>query len=132
MFTLFVSDQTTEPNEQQNQFQILNPSNFVFQSTLIDKNQRKTFAEPFLFLTILPSNDFKLRVTCKFKPEPKRKKIVNADPNDEQFLADLKKAQELANIEGDDRVGFTLGEGNAYQKKNRIQLQVQRLMDDPS
>lgn len=92
MFTLFVSDQTTEPNEQQNQFQILNPSNFVYQSTLTDKNQRKTFAEPFLFLTILPSNDFKLRVTCNFKPEPKRKKIVNADPNDEQFLADLKKA----------------------------------------
>ena len=57
---------------------------------------------------------------------------MNTDPNDEQFLADLKKAQELANIEGDDRVGFTLGEGNAYQKKNRIQLQVQRLMDDPS
>jgi len=90
------------------------------QSTFIDKNSRKTFAEPFLYLTILPSNDFKIRVTCPFKPEPKRKKLINADPNDEQFIADLKKAQELANIEGDDRVGFSLGEGSAYQKKNRI------------
>jgi hypothetical protein len=90
------------------------------QHTLIDKNSRKTFAEPFLYLTILPSNDFKIRVTCQFKPEPKRKKLVNADPNDEQFIADLKKAQELANIEGDDRVSISLGEGSAYQKKNRI------------
>jgi hypothetical protein len=33
----------------------------------------------------------------------------------------MKKMQEIANLEGGD-VGFTLGEGNANQKKNRIQL----------
>lgn len=62
-------------------------------STLIDpKTNRLTFAEQYLYLTILPSNDFKIRVTATFKPEPKRKKLINMDPNDEQFIAEMKKA----------------------------------------
>ena len=68
----------------------------------------------------MPSNDFRMRLTATFKPEPKRKKLINMDPNDEQFIAEMKKAQDLAGMEGDGEIGFTLGEGSAAQKKNRI------------
>ena len=44
------------------------------------------------------------------------------DPNDEQFIAEMKKAQDLASMEGGGDIGFTLGEGSMSQKKNRIQL----------
>jgi hypothetical protein len=122
VFTLYGSDTNKEPSDQSNTVSLLNPERFMMASTMTDpKTSRQTFAAPYFYLTVLPSNDFRIRVTATFKPEPKRKKLVNMDPNDELFVAEMKKMQEIANLEGGD-VGFTLGEGNANQKKNRIQL----------
>ena len=62
-------------------------------STMIDsKSGRHTFSEEYLYLTIMPANDFRIRLIATFKPEPKRKELSNMDPNDEQFIAEMKKA----------------------------------------
>ena len=72
-----------------------------------------------------------MRVSCHFKPDLNAKKKPLADLVEEDpFIEQLRRQKESNRTQEGEEV-FTLGEGGSVsQKKNRIQMQVKRLIED--
>ena len=80
-FNVHVSDDYMEPNATtQNLANLVNPSKYLLKSSFMNpSNGQLGYSKPFLYLTIVPNMDFKLRVTCHFKPDLNAKKKPLAD-----------------------------------------------------
>ena len=80
-FNVYISDDYIEPSATtQNLANLLNPSKYLLKSNFLNPSTgQQGYSKPFLYLTIMPNIDFKLRVTCHFKPDINAKKKPLAD-----------------------------------------------------
>jgi hypothetical protein len=100
-------------NSTQNIANLFNPEKFVLKGSFNPILGQDGFPNPFLYLTIMPNMDFKLRVTCHFKPGLVSKKkpmteLEGVDP----FIEQLRRQKEN-NLVNDSEEIFTLGEGGS-------------------
>ena len=80
-FNVYISDEFMEPSATtQNLVNLFNPEKFVLKGNFLNpQNGQLGYSKPFLYLTIIPNMDFKLRVSCHFKPDLNAKKKPLAD-----------------------------------------------------
>jgi hypothetical protein len=69
----------------------------------------------------MPNIDFKLRISCHFKPDLNAKKKPLAELVEEDPFIEQMRRQKESNFNSGDAEVFTLGDGGSItQKKNRI------------